>query len=238
MIAVAIFSVTVGPLQRINQALADSLIQTQRELAPRREEELTRAERRRASEIGSERGASKFYGIGLLTNEIKTFGICSELYGLPANGFPHAFEEWLLMAHPDDRDRVETVVVEAIRQQCDFDVEFRSCWPDGSVGWMCGKGAVYCDESGPAVRTAGINFDVTERRRSESSLREILAAPCAPDSRILRGHRSRTFANHFSLRSQSEMLSFKAEPNGISKAGAFFEHRIARFAAVVFRSNT
>jgi PAS domain S-box-containing protein len=52
----------------------------------------------------------------------------------------------------------------------DFDVRVR--WPDGSIHWMAARGHFYFDENGKPTRGAGVNFDITERKLAEESLRE------------------------------------------------------------------
>ena len=53
-----------------------------------------------------------------------------------------------------------------------WDEEFRVVWPDGSVHWLLGKGTVFRDDAGQPVRIAGVNLDITERKRGEEALRE------------------------------------------------------------------
>jgi PAS domain S-box-containing protein len=82
------------------------------------------------------------------------------------------YEEWIRLVYPEDRERVQEVLREALEHRCPWDVEFRVGWPDESVHWVCCKGTFYFDDSGQPVRAAGVNFDITERKRAESALRE------------------------------------------------------------------
>ena len=112
------------------------------------------------------------YSRNLATNEITAFGEYGELYGLEADQTPRTFDEWVRLIHPDDRNHVQAVLRDSRERGHDFEIEFRTCWPDGSTHWICGKGAVYSDDSGRPVRTAGVNFDITERKKAEAALRE------------------------------------------------------------------
>jgi two-component system, cell cycle sensor histidine kinase and response regulator CckA len=112
------------------------------------------------------------YSRDLATNEVTTFGEYAELYGLNADQIPRTFDEFVRLIHPDDRDRVKALLKDSREGGHDFDIEFRTCWPDGSIHWICGRGGVYRDDSGQPVRTAGVNFDVTERKNAEAALRE------------------------------------------------------------------
>jgi len=108
----------------------------------------------------------------LRTNIITSSGEYAGLYGLAADRPAPTYEEWLRLVHPEDRKRVQEVLQEALEHRCPWDVEFRVHWPDESEHWVCCKGMVYFDDSGQPVRAAGVNFDITERKRAESALRE------------------------------------------------------------------
>jgi signal transduction histidine kinase len=49
-------------------------------------------------------------------------------------------------------------------------------WPDGSVHWMGCRGRFVFDAEGRPVRGAGVNVDVTERRRAEAERERLLDA--------------------------------------------------------------
>jgi signal transduction histidine kinase len=51
--------------------------------------------------------------------------------------------------------------------------EWRVVWPDKSVHWILGRWQVLRNESGEPLRMAGVNIDVTERKRAEQALAEM-----------------------------------------------------------------
>jgi len=108
----------------------------------------------------------------LRANVHTVFGGYSRLYGLPPDHPLPTYEAWLDAIHPDDRERVQTLVQEAMEQTHVWDAEFRVQWPDGSIHWMLGKGTVFLDDLGRPVRMAGVNLDITERKQAEAALRE------------------------------------------------------------------
>ncbi len=76
------------------------------------------------------------------------------------------------LVHPDDRPLVRSRIREAIKHGPHYEVEYRLAnHPDGER-WIHGQGQVVRDEAGRALRVMGVNFDVTQRRRAEDSLRE------------------------------------------------------------------
>lgn len=85
------------------------------------------------------------------------------LFGLPPGGFDGTFETYVSLLHPDDRDEVLTHVSEAMSSGSFYRVEHRVVWPDGSVHWISGAGAVTVDEHGVARGTVGCSADITDR---------------------------------------------------------------------------
>jgi PAS domain S-box-containing protein len=72
--------------------------------------------------------------------------------------------------HPDDRERTDKAVKEALDNHTDYDIEYRSVWPDGSVHWLAARGRGYYDATGKAVRLEGVVLDIDERKRMEDEL--------------------------------------------------------------------
>ena len=94
------------------------------------------------------------------------------LYGLQPGEFGGAYQAWLQGLHPDDREPSNARVMQAVHGEREFDTEFRVLWPDGSVHWLQSNGQVFHDESGAALRMVGVNYDISERKALEDSLRE------------------------------------------------------------------
>jgi signal transduction histidine kinase/CheY-like chemotaxis protein len=66
---------------------------------------------------------------------------------------------------------VEESVRRAVAETGALEHEFRVVRPDGEIRWLAAKGQVMNDRQGVPVRMVGINFDVTERKRTEERLR-------------------------------------------------------------------
>ncbi len=108
----------------------------------------------------------------LNTNLVTFSGDYTSLYGLPNDHPPLSHKQWIALVHPADRDRVQLMLRESIKQRRFFDAEFRVVWPDGSVHWLLGKGTVFLDDSGRPFRMAGVNLDITARKEAELALVE------------------------------------------------------------------
>ena len=74
--------------------------------------------------------------------------------------------------HPDDRSEY-MVNPGTIRKRKDDDIkeEFRVIRADGKIRWLAARGRIYRDESGRPVRIRGINYDITDRKQSEETIR-------------------------------------------------------------------
>ncbi|HYF55758.1 MAG TPA: HWE histidine kinase domain-containing protein [Salinarimonas sp.] len=84
--------------------------------------------------------------------------------GLPAKSF-------LAAVHPDDRPGVEADLAAAMRARGSFRRELRIVDPEGGVRWIAALGRAE-GADGRADRVVGAAIDITERRRTESALRE------------------------------------------------------------------
>ncbi len=77
--------------------------------------------------------------------------------------------------HPDDREQVREAYLALPEEP--YDEEYRVVRPDGDVRWVHARGtsAVAPDADGEMVRVIGIGEDVTEHKRREERLEELVA---------------------------------------------------------------
>jgi PAS domain S-box-containing protein len=97
----------------------------------------------------------------------------SESVGMGAGAFGGAYENWIATIHPDDRAEVGQCVDAAFGSGV-LEGEWRVLRPDGSVAWALVRGRVARDAQGRPVRLTGAQVDITERVRSEESVRLLL----------------------------------------------------------------
>jgi PAS domain S-box-containing protein len=97
-----------------------------------------------------------------------------EMYRLfdfdPQQGLP-VFDQWLQRIHPEDRDKVKLASERTFLKRVDCDVEFRLVKLDGTIRHIHGIGHPVVSSSGELIQVVGTMVDVTERRRTEESLR-------------------------------------------------------------------
>ena len=116
---------------------------------------------------------------GLWDLDIPTGQAYVSPYYLPMLGYavgelPSTYETWLQLLHPDDRDRMMSVVQKRIEEKDENDeVEFRLKAKTGEWRWILGRGRVIAsDRRGKSRRMVGVHVDITERKRAEELLRE------------------------------------------------------------------
>jgi PAS domain S-box-containing protein len=82
---------------------------------------------------------------------------------------PH---QWIEAILPEDRERVTSVFGTLMANAPDVSVEYRIARPDGAIRWVHDRGFQVRDAAGSLVRLIGIASDITERKQTETALRE------------------------------------------------------------------
>jgi PAS domain S-box-containing protein len=95
----------------------------------------------------------------------------SRLYGFdPEKGVP-SFEALYQRVHPEDRDSGFETYDRAVAERTDFEVDYRTVLPDGTIKYLHAIGHPVFNASGELVEYIGTVMDVTERTRAEEELR-------------------------------------------------------------------
>jgi PAS domain S-box-containing protein len=77
------------------------------------------------------------------------------------------YSEWRDRVHPEDLERVETLLQETIdRKLPEFRYEYRIVWRDGQIRWMDAIGELHTDEL-DNLRMSGLVYDITDRKQLE-----------------------------------------------------------------------
>jgi len=85
---------------------------------------------------------------------------------------PHV-RAWASLLHPDDKPRADALNEAVMRDRSPYEAEFRLRHKDGHYISVLTRGLpVRRDPDGPIVRIVGTHLDMTERKRTESALRE------------------------------------------------------------------
>jgi PAS domain S-box-containing protein len=107
----------------------------------------------------------------LETDELEGSPLSFALFGLPADT-KFNFARFGASLHPEDRAHVGEAMRRCLAGEAEYDVEYRTIWPDGTERWIAARGRVYQNAGGKNVDVRGILFDITDRRAAQEALRE------------------------------------------------------------------
>ena len=94
------------------------------------------------------------------------------MLGYPADGEMLDEEHWLKTLHPEDRERVLAEEVRTDETGEPYRVEYRQIARGGSMVWVRDEADLVRDGEGEPLYWLGVQYDVTEQKRTEQELRE------------------------------------------------------------------
>jgi PAS domain S-box-containing protein len=106
----------------------------------------------------------------LINDKLEWKEECKALFGL-APDTEISYQLFLNTLHPEDRDRTDTAVRQALSNKTEYNIEYRVIWSDGSLHWLAAKGRGFYNQNGEAVRMMGTVQDVSGRKQTEQALR-------------------------------------------------------------------
>lgn len=92
-----------------------------------------------------------------------------QMYGI-SPGEALNMQRFLNCLHPEDFERVESVVQKAFEDGRNVREEYRVVHPDGSEYWICATGKCQFGEDGRPVRMMGASLNITDSRRTKQKL--------------------------------------------------------------------
>ncbi len=94
-------------------------------------------------------------------------------WGLDEVGQRMTLQNALALVHPEDRERAQIQITQAIADRTPFELEQRVARPDGKTAWVHVHGKVHLAPDGRAVRLFGTSIDVSARVENERNLRSL-----------------------------------------------------------------
>ncbi|MBD2199449.1 MULTISPECIES: PAS domain-containing protein [Calothrix] len=157
---------------QLRNQLQQALQQVQDELAERKRTEKILQENEERLRLALEAAHMGTWDWNITTGKIQWSSNLEALFGLKPGEFDGSYTMFVSRLHPDDRDRVLEAINAAIATGANYNIEFRVVYPNGDIRWALSQGKVFYDETGNPVRMAGVDLDITERKRSEAELQQ------------------------------------------------------------------
>jgi PAS domain S-box-containing protein len=108
------------------------------------------------------------------------------LLGYEPGSVPASYRVWLERVHPEDRVATEARLRQSMNRGGDYQAEYRTVAPDGTLRWVEARGRFERDAAGRAVRSYGVALDITRRKQAEEAIRNMALFPAQNPSPVLR----------------------------------------------------
>jgi len=93
------------------------------------------------------------------------------LFGLAPGHFGGTSEDFLALAHPEDRPALAESLSRTRTDGAPLHAEFRALWPNGSIHHMVVRGRAFRDSKGELVQVRAVAIDVTQIKQAEEAVR-------------------------------------------------------------------
>ncbi len=108
----------------------------------------------------------------LKTNTVFFSTRWKEMRGFAEGEIGNHLDEWLKRIHPDDVEGVLQAIIDHLAKKTPFfTAEYRVQRKDNSYMWILDRGQALWDEEGNAVRMAGSETDISDRKQADAVLR-------------------------------------------------------------------
>lgn len=118
-----------------------------------------------AGEIG-------FWEWNIKNNTILWSEILEKLHGLEQGEFSGRYEDFIKAIHPDDREKLQYALKDAIQNRDIYEIEHRWVTERGEILWFKGQGKAIYNSNDEAEKMIGTCINITGQKQSEQ-LREI-----------------------------------------------------------------
>jgi PAS domain-containing protein len=143
------------------------------DISERKKAELALAERNAQLALAGKVALVGSYAYDVNADEMRVSEGYAAIHGLPEGTTETTRSARRTRVHPDDVGRVEALRSRALRDRgYEHNLEYRIVSPDRGVRWIESRSFISYNSNGPAQGVIGVNFDVTERKKTEGLLNE------------------------------------------------------------------
>ena len=148
--------------------IASDISEQQAALRERKQAELDLIESQKRLNLATVASGIGMWFWDLATNKLEWTDQCKSLFGLNTDA-EISYPIFLSILHPEDRDRIEDLVQQALTSKAEYNTEYRVVWADGSIYWLATKGKVFYEGNQP-VGMMGTVQDISQRKQTEAKL--------------------------------------------------------------------
>ncbi len=160
-------------VRRRTSELAEINRRLELEIKERKEIEIELRASEERYELAVRGGKEGLWDWNLVTNEIFYAAPWKSMLGYDEHEITNRPEEWLNRVHADDLTRLNQEFTSHLKGLSDhFASEHRMLHKDGTYRWVLSRGAAIRDSSGTAIRVAGIQRDINDRKMMEADWKE------------------------------------------------------------------
>ncbi len=95
----------------------------------------------------------------------------NRLFGRDRDAPPYSYDTVLQAVDPEDRERINEIIKNAVAEGRAYSCDYRIRLPDGGERVIFEQADITCDDDGRVVLVTGINLDITDRYRAQERLR-------------------------------------------------------------------
>ncbi len=137
-----------------------------------RASEETLRRRNESFSFAQEAAKSGAYEWDVVTNKTVWSDQLWPILGLEKNSCESNYDNWLLSIHPDDRDKANLEVGEALQEKKEINTQWRLMDPQGQIRWVVSRAKPILNDRGEVLRYVGIVIDITDQKLVEESLND------------------------------------------------------------------
>jgi diguanylate cyclase (GGDEF)-like protein/PAS domain S-box-containing protein len=172
LVASGVSRFLVGVNQSLEERVRERTRELEQEVQERRRVEAALRESEERYALAAQGANDGLWDWDLEENELYLSPRWKEMLGYGEAELSNSPHEWFERVHPDDLPKLQ----EALGNHpagclgAHFECEHRMRHRDGGYRWMLSRGIALCDGDGRALRIAGSQTDITERKKVEDQL--------------------------------------------------------------------
>ncbi|NTU53013.1 MAG: PAS domain S-box protein [Chlorobiaceae bacterium] len=142
------------------------------DITERKKAEIEIKETREKFDLALKAARAGVWEMDIVHNKAVWSNEIEHLLGIEQQGPHPSFDLWMKAIHPDDRETVMHIISQTTWKAMESNMEFRVCWPDGSIHWLMSRGQPVYNDNGKWTGYLGTIIDITERRELLESVRQ------------------------------------------------------------------